>query len=132
MEVHTSNVRGAGTDANVSIALRGDSASTLPVPLEASRDDFKRGRVDRFFVATRPLGTLLAALVSHDNSGRGSSWHLNRVLVTPPGASQPVCFPCGRCVCAHCPPELASVLVHSEDGPCEFRSHGLLLHGICE
>jgi hypothetical protein len=49
-------------------------------------------------VRAADLGAVTSVTIGHDNSGRAPSWHLNRVLVTAPGAKEPVCFPCGRCV----------------------------------
>lgn len=144
VQVHTSNVRGAGTSANVTLTLRGEHGhASSPHVLEKAATDFKRGAVDNFVVrvfwpshrfCTPPLvrshhislrlsvtpaggsdegwpgreprggqvratdlGAVTSVSIGHDNSGRAPSWHLNRVLVTAPGA-QEVCFPCGRCV----------------------------------
>ena len=45
--VHTADVRGAGTDADVSIVLMGDggSSSSREVALESSANNFERGQV---------------------------------------------------------------------------------------
>ena len=41
------------------------------------------------------LGAVTRVDISHDDTGRAASWHLNRVLVTQ-AQQQAVCFPCGR------------------------------------
>ena len=51
-------MRGAGTDATVSVTLVGTLGSAGPTPLDATRYDFARGGVDRFAVLAPDLGEL--------------------------------------------------------------------------
>ncbi len=78
--VRTSDVRGAGTDANVSITLFGTATpgiSSGPHKLENSANNFERGASDVFEVEAREaLGMLSALRIGHDNTGLGPSWHL--------------------------------------------------------
>lgn len=46
----TSDVRGAGTDADVLLTLYGDKGDSGPLSLESSANNFERGQVDTFFV----------------------------------------------------------------------------------
>lgn len=48
----TSDIRGAGTDANVSCMLFGDKANTPTFVLSSSKNDFEKGQVDEFVVET--------------------------------------------------------------------------------
>jgi hypothetical protein len=51
VQVHTSNVRGAGTSANVTLTLRGEHGrASSPHVLENAATDFKRGAADTFTV----------------------------------------------------------------------------------
>ena len=50
IETLTSDLRGAGTDAGVSIALFGEKGETGALPLENSADNFRRGKKDVFHV----------------------------------------------------------------------------------
>ena len=43
--VHTSDIRGAGTDANVSCIIMGDKANTPMCKLDNSKNNFERGQV---------------------------------------------------------------------------------------
>jgi len=79
--VYTSDVKWAGTDANVSIELRGDKSNSGLRKLASSKNDFERGAIDEFFVEAPDLGALLAVDIGHDNRGGGAGWHLNKVCV---------------------------------------------------
>jgi hypothetical protein len=43
--VHTSKLPGAGTDSNIKIVLIGDAASTEPLKLDTSANNFESGKV---------------------------------------------------------------------------------------
>ena len=85
--VYTSDVRGAGTDANVAIELHGDKEHTAPFKLESSANDFERNRRDVFKVPAPDVGALTSVVIRTDGSGPGSDWHLAMVEVLHPGAS---------------------------------------------
>jgi hypothetical protein len=53
--VHTGDVRGAGTDANVILTLYGDKGKSDEFKLRNKTDNFERGKVDKFKVGTRSL-----------------------------------------------------------------------------
>ena len=50
IEVHTSDIRGAGTNANVFIVLYGDKGKSDEFWLRNKTDNFERGQVDKFKV----------------------------------------------------------------------------------
>lgn len=50
IEVHTGDVRGAGTDANVFVVLYGKEKKSEQFWLENKTDNFERGDVDKFKV----------------------------------------------------------------------------------
>jgi lipoxygenase homology domain-containing protein 1 len=68
---HTSDVSGAGTDANVFVVLYGEGGDSGKHALDASgRNDFEKGQRDEFSITCRDLGQLKKILIGHDNSVR--------------------------------------------------------------
>eukprot|EP00798_Chlamydomonas_sp_ICE-L_P013676 gene13676-19564_t len=107
----TSNIRGAGTDANVYIdimhaftqfmhallyhLLLSGRASTGRILLQnAATDPFERAQADEFEIKTGDLGGLIEILIGHDNTGQGSSWHLEQVDITDTTSGQTWFFEC--------------------------------------
>ena len=85
----TSDARGAGTDANVTLALvgkdeGGNRVAMGPFPLETSADDFKRGATDTFRAEGPFMAEIVSATVAHDGAGffGGSDWRLESLEVT--------------------------------------------------
>jgi hypothetical protein len=86
IKVHTSDVRGAGTDAAVFVNLHGASGgSSGPQELLAGPEAFERARLDTFRLQLRHVGELRKLAVGHDGSGSSSAWHLAKVVVTEEG-----------------------------------------------
>jgi hypothetical protein len=84
--VHTSDIRGAGTDANVFLSLTGKDAQGKPLSLaemrlDNARNNFERGMVDEFQLRGNSIGMLSHARIRHDNSGLAAGWHLHKVAV---------------------------------------------------
>ena len=77
--VTTSDIRGAGTDANVSFVLYGDKGKSESIELENKTDNFERGSVDKFKVDIKDVGTPYKIRIGHDNSKAYSDWHLDKV-----------------------------------------------------
>ena len=46
----TSDVRGAGTDADVSMVMHGSKGDVGPLKLDNSANNFERGQTDTFFI----------------------------------------------------------------------------------
>ncbi|KAL8618371.1 hypothetical protein ACOMHN_047443 [Nucella lapillus] len=97
--VETGRKRFAGTDANVSISMRGTEGNSPRLQLNADRPPgscFKRGQADRFKVQVADVGELRSLRIEHDGEGQASSWFLNKVTLRD--VSQPQCvyhFMCG-------------------------------------
>uniref|UniRef100_A0A383W527 PLAT domain-containing protein n=1 Tax=Tetradesmus obliquus TaxID=3088 RepID=A0A383W527_TETOB len=91
--VTTSDVRGAGTDANVALVLYGEKGDTGERKLESSANDFERGKTDTFFVRSPDIGPVHSLRISHDSSGLGPAWHLARIKVTNTSSGQALLFP---------------------------------------
>ena len=83
MSVKTSDVRGAGTNANVYAVFYGqygDSGTLHLKSSETNSDPFENGQTDVFtFQDMHSLGQLLKCRIWHDNKGFGSSWHCSQV-----------------------------------------------------
>ena len=65
--VYTSDLRGAGTDANVSAVIHGTKGATALLPLENSANNFEKGARDEFVVETADVGPLNKLQIGHDN-----------------------------------------------------------------
>ena len=82
-EVHvfTSDLRGAGTDARVTLQVHGSKGSSPPTLLRRNIFNFEQGEHDIFCGIEVPgwLGVLEAVTVSHDGSGPYPDWHLEKV-----------------------------------------------------
>ena len=95
--VYTSDLRGAGTDANVFATIFGADKDSGRLTLDNSRDNFERNQVDTFFFEfPYSLGVLERVHIGHDNFGIGASWHCARVEVTELSTDQMVTFPASR------------------------------------
>ena len=86
--VYTSDLRGAGTDANVYAVLYGTQGKTRDViksdviPLDNKGDNFESGQCDKFKVDVMDVGVPFKLRIGHDNSGSFAAWHLDRVSRT--------------------------------------------------
>ncbi|XP_063398724.1 lipoxygenase homology domain-containing protein 1-like isoform X1 [Mytilus trossulus] len=85
ISVKTSNVRGAGTDANVYVILFGANGDTGQLHLDKSetfKDPFENDQVDVFtFKDMLSVGEMSKCRVWHDNKGLGAAWHLANIEV---------------------------------------------------
>lgn len=79
--MHTSDIRGAGTDADVFLVIYGTKGDTGERALDTSANNFERNMEDVFFVESEPLGQLKKLHIFHNNKGLGPGWHLGRVHV---------------------------------------------------
>jgi hypothetical protein len=92
--VHTSDRRGAGTDANVFVELHGSAGHVGWTRLESGCNDFERGAVDVFKLTGADIGKLMSVGIKHDRSGFGSGWHLNMIEVRNETSGELAMFPC--------------------------------------
>ncbi len=98
--VRTSDIKGAGTDANVFISITGElnSVQSFELHYNGLRDDkFEVGSEDFFDLYLPPLGNILSIKVMHDNfGGFGSAWHLKDVEITDIAAGKSYLFECSQ------------------------------------
>ncbi|XP_068933675.1 lipoxygenase homology domain-containing protein 1 isoform X3 [Petaurus breviceps papuanus] len=95
--VKTSNVFGAGTDANVFIIIFGENGDSGTLPLKRSKNfnKFERNGTDTFsFTDMLSLGHLCKLRVWHDNKGLFPGWHLNYIDVRDNSRDETFRFPC--------------------------------------
>ncbi|CAF4048737.1 unnamed protein product, partial [Rotaria sordida] len=85
IKVFTSNVSGAGTDANVHIEIYGVEKTTGQVMLCGKTDrkgKFRTDSVDTFVLELEDVGKDIEKIrIGHDNRGFGASWHLDHVEI---------------------------------------------------
>ncbi|XP_061586231.1 lipoxygenase homology domain-containing protein 1 [Cololabis saira] len=104
IKTYTSDVFGAGTDADVFIALYGVNGlctqqKHLCVNRRERRLCFERGAEDMFIVELEDVGDVLEKIrIGHDNRGTNPGWHLDRVeirrLLQKGKGSETTIFPC--------------------------------------
>ncbi|KAL8614281.1 hypothetical protein ACOMHN_007619 [Nucella lapillus] len=94
----TGDLLGGGTNANVFLTVFGKTGTTRKVHLKnSSKTMFKRGSSDVFRVKTNCVGPMKKIRIEHDNTGVGSGWYLERVVVTDLHNTQwKYFFPCGQ------------------------------------
>jgi hypothetical protein len=74
----------AGTDSNVLISLHGDKGEELKVPLKTSRvkkNMFEKGKIDKFDLNLKDVGTIKKITIEHDGKKKGSTWKLEHVKI---------------------------------------------------
>ncbi|XP_006835208.1 PREDICTED: lipoxygenase homology domain-containing protein 1 [Chrysochloris asiatica] len=95
--VKTSNILGAGTDANVFIIIFGENgdSGTLALKQSANWNKFERNNTDTFnFSDMLSLGHLCKLRIWHDNKGLFPGWHLNYVDVKDNSRDETFHFQC--------------------------------------
>ncbi|CAH7088136.1 Loxhd1 [Phodopus roborovskii] len=97
VSVKTSDILGAGTDANVFIIIFGENgdSGTLALKQSANWNKFERNNTDTFnFSDMLSLGHLCKLRVWHDNKGIFPGWHLNYVDVKDNARDETFRFQC--------------------------------------
>ncbi|XP_065519706.1 lipoxygenase homology domain-containing protein 1 isoform X2 [Lathamus discolor] len=99
LQVKTSDIGGAGTDANVSLILFGENGDSGTLPLKESNksNKFERNQLDEFsFSDMLSLGDLCKVRIWHDNKGIAPGWHLEYVDVMDSAMDKTFRFQCDR------------------------------------
>ncbi|XP_056097903.1 lipoxygenase homology domain-containing protein 1 isoform X1 [Rhinichthys klamathensis goyatoka] len=99
IQVKTSDLTAAGTDANVFLIVFGENGDTGTLALKESsnRNKFERKQVDVFrFLDVLSLGELSKVRVWHDNKGPAPGWHLEFIDVKDELLDETFRFPCDR------------------------------------
>lgn len=77
--VYTSNMKGAGTDAQVHLVLYGRDGKSDDIKLQSKSNAFEAGACDEFKEDVVDVGIPFKLRVSHDNKKAFAAWHLDRV-----------------------------------------------------
>ena len=77
----TSDIKNAGTDANVYMVVYGEKGKSDDIKLESKGDSFERGHMDTFKIDTVDVGVPYKIRIWHDNAGVMAGWHLDKVHV---------------------------------------------------
>ncbi|KAM6364399.1 LOW QUALITY PROTEIN: lipoxygenase homology domain-containing protein 1 [Pluvialis apricaria] len=99
LQVKTSDVGGASTNANVSLILFGENGDSRTLALKESNksNKFERNQMDKFnFSDMLSLGDLCNVWLCHDNKGIAPGWHLEYIDVTNSAMDKTFCFQCDR------------------------------------
>ncbi|KPP63401.1 lipoxygenase-like domain-containing protein 1-like, partial [Scleropages formosus] len=99
IQVKTSDIAGAGTDANVFLIIFGENGDTGKMALKECNktNKFERKQTDTFrFQDILSLGELSKVRVWHDNAGPAPGWHLEYIDVKDEIMDKTFRFPCDR------------------------------------
>ncbi len=103
LTVKTSDISGAGTNANVFVVLFGENGDSGELELkksETNSDKFERNKTDVFtFNGILSLGELTKLRVRHDNSGSligNTHWHLEYIKVDDLASGRSYKFECNK------------------------------------
>lgn len=82
--MYTTDMKGAGTDANVYFTMYGSSKDKTglqseKISLDNKDNNFESGHIDTFNVETLNFDKVEKIRIGHDNSGAFSGWHLEKV-----------------------------------------------------
>ncbi|XP_074841891.1 oxygen-regulated protein 1 [Carettochelys insculpta] len=101
LHAYTGSKVGAEIDSNVYATLIGTKGDSGKRKLHKSKNNnvkFQQGQVDIFFIKAVSLRDLKKLVISHDGTGPGNGWFLEKVIVKfkEDDDDQEVVFPCNR------------------------------------
>ncbi|XP_013922000.1 PREDICTED: lipoxygenase homology domain-containing protein 1 [Thamnophis sirtalis] len=99
IQVKTSNIGGAGTDANVSMIIWGENGDSGTLALKESNrsNKFEKNQLDVFyFPDIFSLGDLCKVRIWHDNKGIAPGWHLEYIDIEDSLVDKIFRFQCDR------------------------------------
>lgn len=95
--VVTGNRKGAGTDASVSLIIKGSNGETNPLSMDKwFHNDFEAGQKDDYYITAKDVGELLMITLKNDGGGYRSDWFVDRVTIKTKNVTY--VFPCNRWV----------------------------------
>uniref|UniRef100_A0A3Q2DDY8 Lipoxygenase homology PLAT domains 1b n=1 Tax=Cyprinodon variegatus TaxID=28743 RepID=A0A3Q2DDY8_CYPVA len=89
--IWTSDLQGAGTDADISFQVYGEKGKSDEIRLDNKSDNFEKGQVDKFMVELPDLGKLTKLRIWHEKRNPFAGWHLSKTLT-----KEKYTFPCER------------------------------------
>ncbi|ESO97796.1 hypothetical protein LOTGIDRAFT_208950 [Lottia gigantea] len=99
VQVKTGDVRGAGTDANVSLKIFGTNGDTGSIQLrqsDSAANKFERNRTDTFKLEATDIGKIKRIKIGHDGTKPGAGWFLDNIIIDVPSKGKHYEFACHR------------------------------------
>ncbi|XP_030623777.1 lipoxygenase homology domain-containing protein 1 [Chanos chanos] len=94
--IWTSDVKGAGTDAQVFLQVYGEKGKSDEIKLENNSDSFEQAQLDKFMIEMPDIGRLLKLRIWHEKRHPFAGWHLNKVTLLKTLTKEKYSFTCGR------------------------------------
>ncbi|CAM4967373.1 unnamed protein product [Rotaria socialis] len=94
--VHTSDKKGAGTNAQVILVLYGHGGKSANIKLERNSDALQQGHCDQFKVDINDVGIPYKLRASLNSKHSSHSWHLDRIEMENLKTKEHYRFFCGR------------------------------------
>ncbi|KAM3867839.1 lipoxygenase homology domain-containing protein 1 [Diretmus argenteus] len=94
--IWTSDLPGAGTDADVSFQIYGEKGKSDEIRLDNKTDNFENGQIDRFMVELPDLGKITKFRIWHEKRNPFAGWHLSKASVMKTLTKEKYKFPCER------------------------------------
>uniref|UniRef100_A0A3B4VR63 Lipoxygenase homology PLAT domains 1 n=1 Tax=Seriola dumerili TaxID=41447 RepID=A0A3B4VR63_SERDU len=94
--IWTSDVKGAGTDAQVFLQIYGQKGKSDEIKLENNSDSFEQGQLDKFMVEMPDIGRLLKVRIWHEKRHPFAGWHLAKLTLLKTLTMEKYSFECGR------------------------------------
>ncbi|KAI3361755.1 hypothetical protein L3Q82_002099 [Scortum barcoo] len=94
--IWTSDVKGAGTDAQVFLQIYGERGKSDEIRLENNSDSFEQAQIDKFVIEMPDIGRLTKLRIWHEKRHPFAGWHLARVTLLKTLTMEKYSFQCGR------------------------------------
>uniref|UniRef100_A0A8C8DR79 Lipoxygenase homology PLAT domains 1a n=1 Tax=Oryzias sinensis TaxID=183150 RepID=A0A8C8DR79_9TELE len=94
--IWTSDIKGAGTDAQVFLQIYGERGKSDEIKLENNSDNFEQGQIDKFVIEMPDIGKLLKLRIWHEKRNPFAGWHLAKVTLLKTLTMEKYSFECGR------------------------------------
>ncbi|KAF7667477.1 hypothetical protein LDENG_00061370 [Lucifuga dentata] len=92
----TSDLPGAGTDAEIFFQVYGEKGKSDEFKLDNKTDNFEQGQLDRFMIELPDLGKLTKVRLWHEKRNPFAGWHLSKVTLMKTLTKEKYTFPCER------------------------------------
>ncbi|XP_033890281.3 lipoxygenase homology domain-containing protein 1-like [Acipenser ruthenus] len=94
--IWTSDIKNAGSDANVFLQVYGEKGKSDEMRLDNNSDNFETGQTDKFMIELPDLGDLFKLRIWHEKRNPFAGWHLNKVTLLKTLSKEKYTFNCGR------------------------------------
>ncbi|XP_016404113.1 lipoxygenase homology domain-containing protein 1-like [Sinocyclocheilus rhinocerous] len=94
--IWTSEIKGAGTDAQVFLQVYGETGKSDEMKLESKSDSFEQGQCDKFTIEMPDIGKIRKLRIWHEKRNPFSGWHLGRVTLMKTLTREKYSFACNR------------------------------------